>query len=160
MLTVALLVAVGVACGGDEAPRPPSGVSTATPRPTDTAGPSTPTGTPTQAATPSPGPAGTSTPASRPDADPTEFETGLAETAGEDARMLAGALVLLDRGCLDGRDALGRYAEQTWRILNEQRGVRVPVAAVVHRVIAALPIDGRTVTCESLFASVVTELSR
>jgi len=151
-------LAVGVACGGAEAPRQPSGVTTATPGMREAT--STPTLTTTRTATPAPPPAGERTPLPRPDADPTEFEAGLAEAAGENPRVLAGALAFLAGECLDDREALGRYAEQTWRILNEQRGIRVPAVAIVNRVIGALPLDGRAVACESLFASVVTELSR
>ncbi len=159
MLVLALVaLPLALACGGDEQPAR-SGISTATPRaePTSDVGASpTVEGTASPEATPT----GTRTAAPPPDAEPTSFEADLAAASGEDPREVAGALAFLDGECTDDRAALGRFAEQTWRILNEQRGVRVPVVAIINRVIAALPIDGREVACESLFASVVTELSR
>lgn len=133
-----------------------SGVSTATPAPRE------PTQAPVSTSTPAgtPAPASTRTPAPPPEADPTEIEVALAELGGEDARLIAGALEVLSEQCSDDREALGEFAERTWRALNEQRGIRAPVTAIVGRVIASLPIDGRAVACESLFASVVTELAR
>jgi hypothetical protein len=66
---------------------------------------------------------------------------------------------LLDR-CTEDRAAIGASTERVWHILNEDRGLNVPVLAILTRVIVSLPIDGRTVGCESLLASVVTEMSR
>ena len=144
------------ACGGEEPARTPSGVTTATPaaRASATA---TPTGTAPPAA---PTPAASRTAAPLPEGTPTEAEIALATLAGESAPVLAGAIEFLDGRCSDDREALGRHAEQTWRILNEQRNVRAPASAILARVIASLPVDGRTVACESLFASVVVELTR
>jgi hypothetical protein len=93
-------------------------------------------------------------------AEPTEAEVALAQAVGGDAAQIAGGIVILTEQCSDSRDELAEIAEHTWRILNEQRNIRAPITAILARVIASLPVDGRTVACESLFASVVTELAR
>ncbi len=153
-----LLVALPLAllgCGGDEPARTASGVTTATPIPRSTEAPAATT--PTPAASPSPAAARTAAPPR--EGTPTEAERALATLSGDNAGVLAGVLEFLDERCSDDRDALGGFAEQTWNILNG-RNVRVPPSAIAARVVASLPLDGRTVACESLFASVVVELSR
>jgi len=152
---LAALGALTLACG-DEPPRAASGVSTATPRVAQAEA----------TATPLPPPPGTVRPTSTPSAtprgtaEPTEAEVALADLVGEDAAQIAGSIVILAERCSETREELAEVAGRTWRILTEQRNIRAPMTAILTRVIASLPIDGRTVACESLFASVVIELTR
>ena len=147
----ALAFLLAAACSGDD-DTARSGISTATSAPTATAE-ATSTAAPERTAAP----VQTVLPIT---AEPTDVEVALAALAGEDPTHIAGAMEELLSQCTDERAALGESTERVWRILNEQRGLSVPVLAILSRVIVSLPIDGRDVACESLFASVVTELSR
>lgn len=159
VVAAAAVSVVLLAACGDTATTGPSGVTTATPRgsqePSDVTATSA-MGAATPTSTPSPG--RTASPLVT--AEPTESEQLLAALVGEDPAQIAGAVVRLLEQCSDSREELANSAERTWRVLNEQRNIRAPVTAILGRVIASLPVDGRTVACESLFASVVTELTR
>lgn len=148
-LLLAPLALLFAACTGEDSAADPAGIqrSTVTPR--------APTPAPPPARTP--GPAMTVVPLL---ATPTDVEVGLAALADEDPARLAAAMEELLTQCTDTRAELGDAAARTWRILNEQRGLHVSVSAILGRVIISLPVDGRRLGCQTLFASVVTELSR
>jgi len=149
----ALAFLLAAACSGDDGGAH-SGISTATGAPRSTATiEATSTATPARTAAP----VRTVLPST---AEATEIEIALAGLAGEDPSHIAGAMEeLLDR-CTEDRAAIGASTERVWRILNEDRDMNVPILAILTRVISSFPIDGRSVGCESLLASVVTEMSR
>jgi hypothetical protein len=158
LLALGLALSLAACAGEGDSQRAPTGLSTRTPTPrvTPTV---TPTAVPAAPATPSA--PRTPAPGATPDIEADAVAERLAALGqGEDPRVVMQALVIVAPRCQEDRETFADLLERGWRILNEQRGIAIPVSAMLARIAFELPPGTERFNCESLLAAVIVDVSR